>query len=127
MRSVEHDDFDLDFSDEEMIDDTVDDFEPGPIVATLGPVLSHVRRGSRDFVGHIVEDSHGRVWMINPHEMIPTRFLGFDLISRDSFVVDGYDYELVGNHDDLVREFAECDLTLAMISNTPVLFTSVEH
>lgn len=127
MQSVEHDDFDLEFSDEELIDDTVDDYESGPLVKTLGPQLSHVRRGSRDFVGHIVEDSHGRMWMINPHEMVPTRYHGFDLIGRDSFVVDGYISELVGDHDNLVREFAECNLTLAMINNTPVLFTSVEH
>lgn len=126
--SAEHDEFELDFTDEEMIDETVDDFdidcEP---TATVGFRLSYVRRGSRDFVGHIVEDSHGRFWMLRPHEMVPTRYQGFDLIARDSFVVDGLDCELVGNHDDLVREFAECDLTLATINNTPVLFKSVEH
>lgn len=129
MRSVEHDEFDLDFTDEEIIDNTVDDFECDcdHEVATLGPRLSHVRRGSRDFVGHIVEDNHGRLWMLNPHEMVPTRYLGFDLIGRDSFVVDGYDYEYIGDHDNFVREFAECNLTLATINNTPVLITSVEH
>ena len=126
MRSVEHEDFDLDFSDDEIIDETVEDLESVQL-ETFGPRLMHVRRGSRDFVGHTVEDSHGRVWMINPHEMVPTRWSSFDLVGRDSFIIDGYEFAFVGDHDNFVREFAECNLTLAMINNTPVLFPSVEH
>ncbi|AQT28683.1 hypothetical protein YOLOSWAG_205 [Erwinia phage vB_EamM_Yoloswag] len=125
MSNVDHD-FDLDFRDDENLNDVVDDFDEQPI-ETVGQKLFVVHRGSRDYVGYIVSDSEGRRWMISPLEMVPGRQDDIDLVSQESFIVDGCPVFEVHDHDNFVREKSEFNLNLAFISNTPVLFKSVEH
>lgn len=129
MRNVEHDDFDFDFSDDDFVEPVeLDETESVIILSTVGPQLRILRRGSRDYVGHLVENTAGQIWMINPHELLPSRIYGIELVSRESFEIDEDEVcDILCNHDAFVREFAEFNLTLATINGLPLLIPSVEH
>jgi len=128
MQSVEHDDFDFDFSDDDVVHSVdLNEQQLTQALSNIGPMLRFVRRGRTDYVGHIVETA-GQMWMINPHEMVPSRNYGLDLISRDSFEIsEDEECTIMGNHDDFVRAYCEFNLTLAMINGLPLLLPSVEH
>lgn len=129
MRSVEHDDFDLDFSDDDFVDPIdLDDTQDVLVIETVGSVLRYVQRGSHDFVGHLLTDSKGQIWMINPHEVVPSRKYGLELISRDSFQLDeDEDCGFVAEPDAFIRSYSEYNLTMATINGLPLLLPCVEH
>lgn len=129
MRNVEHDDFDFDFSDDDFVEPVdLDEAESVILLSTVGPQLRVLQRGSRDYIGHLVENEAGQIWMLNPHEMIPSRDYGLELIARESFEVDEDEVcDIVANHDAFVREFSEFNLTLATINGLPLLLPCVEH